>query len=53
MPRNKGLTADKDKFDAVLLVLINIPPTTFKEVVAKPKPRKDGGYKRSAKRSRG
>ena len=50
MPRNKGLTADKDKFDAVLLALVNTPPTTFRAVVAKPKPRKDGGYKRSAKK---
>jgi hypothetical protein len=45
-----GLTVDKSKFDAVLRVLINTPPTTFKEVVAKPKPRKDGGVKRSAKK---
>jgi len=47
------LTVDKEKFDAVLRKLINTPPQTFKEVVAKPKPRKDGGTKRSAKRPRG
>ena len=41
---------NKSKFDAVLRVLINTPPTTFKEVAAKPKPRKDGGVKRSAKK---
>lgn len=41
---------DKAKFDAVLRVLINAPPTSFKEVVARPKPRKDGGTKRSAKK---
>jgi hypothetical protein len=39
----------KSKFDAVLRALINSKPQTFKETVAKPKPRKDGGVKRSAK----
>lgn len=43
---------NKEKFDAALRVLINAPPTTFKEVVAAPKPRKDGGVKRSAKAKR-
>jgi hypothetical protein len=43
------LTVDKARFDAVLRTLINSKPQTFKEVVAKPKPRKDGGIKRSAK----
>jgi hypothetical protein len=46
----KNIVVDKSKFDAVLRRLINAPPTTFKEVAAKPKPRKDGGIKRSAKR---
>ena len=51
MPKDKpGQTVNKRKFDAVLRALINTPPTTFKEVVAKPKPRKDGGVKRSAKK---
>jgi hypothetical protein len=43
---------NKAKFDAVLRALINTPPTSFKEVVARPKPRKDGGVKRSAKTKR-
>lgn len=43
---------DKSKFDAVLRALINAKPLPFKEAVAKPKPRKDGGVKRSAKKSR-
>lgn len=43
---------DKDKFDAVLRALINSKPLPFSEAVAKPKPRKDGGFKRSAKKSR-
>ena len=47
-----GLRADKAKFDAVLRVLINTPPTTFKEVAVKPKPRKDGGTKRSARKTK-
>jgi hypothetical protein len=46
----KGGAIDKSKFDAVLRKLINTPPTTFKEVAAKPKPRKDGGVKRSARK---
>ncbi len=45
-----GDTVNKSKFDAVLRVLINTPPTTFKEVAASPKPRKDGGIKRSARK---
>jgi hypothetical protein len=43
------LVVEKSKFDAVLRRLINAKPQTFKETVAEPKPRKDGGYKRSAK----
>jgi hypothetical protein len=38
---------DKGKFDAVLRRMIDTPPTTFKEVAAKPKLKKDGGTKRS------
>jgi hypothetical protein len=45
----KEIAVDKAKFDRVLQRLINTPPTTFKEVVAKPKPRKDAGVKRSAR----
>ena len=45
-----NIAVDKAKFDAVLRVLINTPPTSFKEVAAKPKPRRDGGVKRSAKK---
>ena len=41
---------EKEKFDAVLRRLIDAKPQTFKETVAKHKPRKDGGIKRSAKR---
>jgi hypothetical protein len=47
----KNITVDKSKFDAALRVLINTPPTSFKEVVAKSKPRKDGGVKRSARKN--
>ena len=49
----KDVGVDKKKFDAVLRALINSKPQTFKETVAKPKPRKDGGIKRSAKRKAG
>jgi hypothetical protein len=45
-----NVAARKAEFDAVLRRLINTPPTTFKEVTAKPKPRKDGGTKRSARK---
>ena len=48
----KDVGIDKSKFDTVLRKLIAMPPQTFKEVVAKPKPRKDGGIKRSAKKPR-
>jgi hypothetical protein len=48
-----GIKVDKAKFDAVLRSLINAKPLTFKEAAAKPKPRKDGGIKRSARKSRG
>jgi hypothetical protein len=48
----KDVVVDKSKFDAVLRVLINAPPTTFKEVAAKPKPRRDGGVKRSARKTK-
>jgi hypothetical protein len=41
---------EKDKFDAVLRRLIASKPMPFKDVVAKPKPRKDGGIKRSARK---
>ena len=44
---------DKTKFDAVLRTLIDTKPLTFKEAVATPKRRKDGGIKRSARKSRG
>ena len=44
------LKVDKARFDAVLQRLIDTKPQTFKAVVAKAKPRKDGGYKRSAKK---
>jgi hypothetical protein len=46
------IAADKARFDAVLRALIKAKPLTFKETVAKPKPRKDGGVKRSAKRAK-
>ena len=46
----KDVGVDKSKFDAVLRALINSKPMTFKEAVAKPKLRKDGGAKRSARR---
>jgi len=48
----KDVEVDKSKFDAVLRTLINSKPQTFKEAVAKPKPRKDGGVKRSAKKEK-
>jgi len=46
----KDVKVEKSKFDAVLRALINTPPTTFREVAAKPKPRKDGGVKRNARK---
>ena len=48
----KDLKVDKRKFDAVLRTLIDTKPLTFKETVAKPKLRKDGGIKFSARKSR-
>jgi hypothetical protein len=45
-----GRGVNRVRFDAVLRALINTPPTSFKEVAAKPKPRKDGGIKRSARK---
>jgi len=33
---------DQDKFDAILKRLINSPPLTMKEAVAKPKIKKNG-----------
>jgi hypothetical protein len=44
------ITVDKKKFDALLKRMIDAPPETFAEVVAKPKQRKDGGTKRSARK---
>jgi hypothetical protein len=44
------IRVDKKKFDALLGKMIASEPQSFKEVVAKPKPRRDGGVKRSAKR---
>ena len=49
MMKSKGV--DKTKFDAILRTLINAPPTSFREVAAIPKPRRDGGIKRSARKS--
>jgi hypothetical protein len=46
------IRVDKSKFDAVLRWLIDSKPMPFKDVVAKPKPRKDGGIKRSASKIR-
>lgn len=45
-----GIAVEKSKFDSLLKRMIDTPPETFADVVAKPKPRKDGGVKRSAKR---
>ena len=49
----KDIGVEKSIFDDVLRRLINAKPQTFKETVAKPKPRKDGGVKQSARKSRG
>ena len=46
------VVVDKAKFDGLLLRLIESNSTTFKNAVATPKLRKDGGYKRSAKKSK-
>ena len=46
-----ALIVDKSEFDAALRKMIVSKPTTFREVVAKPKPKKGGGTKRSAKKS--
>jgi hypothetical protein len=37
---------DQDKFDAILRRLINRPPLTMKEAVAKPKLKKNGELKK-------
>jgi hypothetical protein len=41
---------DKDAFDGVLRSMITSKPMPFRDAVAAPKPRKDGGIKRSAKK---
>lgn len=41
---------EKAKFDALLRKMIATPPETFKDAVAKAKPKSGGGLKRSAKR---
>lgn len=46
------ITVDKDKFDAVLQKIASSKPLPFKDVVAKPKPKRGGGAKRSAKRAK-
>jgi hypothetical protein len=37
---------DKDKFDAVLQRLINTKPVTYKQIIARPKLKKDGTPKK-------
>jgi hypothetical protein len=37
---------DQDKFDAILKRLINSPPLTMKEAIAKPKLKKNGQSKK-------
>ena len=46
------LVVTKAKFDAALCKMIAAKPVTFKETVAVPKPKKDGGTKRRAKKSK-
>jgi hypothetical protein len=46
------LVVNKAKFDAALRKMITSKPVTFREAIAVPKPKKDGGTKRSAKRPR-
>ena len=49
---SNAIVVDKAKFDALLGKMINADPLTYKEVVAKPKLRKDGKRKRSSGRKR-
>jgi hypothetical protein len=51
--QGEDVTVDANKFDALLWAMLSRKPGTFKEVVARPKFRKDGGVKRSAKKANG
>jgi hypothetical protein len=48
---DEDVVVDKAKFDAALRKMITSKPVTFKETVAAPKLRKDGGVKWSAKKA--
>jgi hypothetical protein len=47
---SNAIMVGKAKFDALLGKMINADPLPYKEVVAKPKLRKDGKPKRSSRR---
>lgn len=47
---SNAIVVDKAKFDALLGKMINADPLPYKDLVAKPKLRKDGKRKRSSKR---
>jgi hypothetical protein len=49
---SNAIVVDKAKFDSLLGKMINADPLPYKEVVAKPKLRKDGKPKRSSGRKR-
>lgn len=46
---NREITVDKARFDSLLGKMLASDPQSFKEVVAKPKLRKDGNTKRSSR----
>lgn len=49
---SNAIVVDKAKFDALLGKMINAGPLPYKEVVAKPKLRKDGKPKGSSRLKR-
>lgn len=49
---SKAIVVNKAKFDALLGKMINTDPLPYREVISKPKLRKDGKPKRSSARKK-
>jgi hypothetical protein len=47
---SKSIVVDKTKFDALLEKMISSDPLPYRELVSKPKLRKDGKRKRSSRK---
>jgi hypothetical protein len=47
---SKSIVVDKTKFDALLEKMISSDPLPYRELVSKPKLRKDGKTKRSSRK---